>query len=190
MNTDTKSQTPAEFLSSIGFAQVPESDLEDTGADESWMNSTTLAEASRVGVLWTCSEDGVVVGCLAHPAAFPFTKTSPTRAQQAFNALETSRERLANATLAGASSMNELQHSLFHVASAEAFFHLESLAEKRSVKMGVPVDRARKGVARHTLRALLEHGADDGWSGRGNELKRVQFDAKREWVVDVLEGEL
>ncbi len=29
---------------------------------------------------------------------------------------------------------------------------------------------------------MLIVGADDNWSGRGNDLRRVKFDATRRWV--------
>lgn len=32
------------------------------------------------------------------------------------------------------------------------------------------------------LQAILSQGADDTWSGRGNDARRAQFDARRDWV--------
>jgi cobalamin biosynthesis Mg chelatase CobN len=61
------------------------------------------------------------------------------------------------------------------------WIHVGDLVQRDDLYVEDEVDALRKVVEYETER-LLTCGADDTWSGRGNDLKRVEFDAKRNWL--------
>lgn len=55
--------------------------------------------------------------------------------------------------------------------------HVKNLTEA-----GTTPTEALAVVVQTTTRQIIVTGADDTWSGRGNDYKRVRFDALRQWV--------
>lgn len=47
-------------------------------------------------------------------------------------------------------------------------------------------ESAARAAVTHRLHDVLTQGADDSWSGRGNDLSRMQFDAVRKIASEIL----
>jgi hypothetical protein len=109
--------------------------------------------------------------------------------QDAYNLLGSTRQRLIAMVDAGVSGVR-LADYVFSVAEAEAVWEV---AERiltltgETVRDSEPMDilTAAKRVAISVASQLLERGADDQWSGRGNDVRRAQFDAQRKFVREL-----
>ena len=85
------------------------------------------------------------------------------------------------AAVAAATSVDGALSAVYQAAETEV-----AAAQWATVKMLVdggrtPVDALRL-VVEETTRQIVDQGADDNWSGRRNDLRRVRFDALRRWV--------
>ncbi|MBP7629345.1 MAG: hypothetical protein KA758_02740 [Acidimicrobiales bacterium] len=76
---------------------------------------------------------------------------------------------------------HKLTDATHGVLAAEAVLAIEASVAV-ATESGLEPDVARRVVGDGTLNALLASGPDDTWSGRGNDARRVVFDARREWV--------
>lgn len=83
--------------------------------------------------------------------------------------------------IVGCREAHKLTDATHGVLAAEAELAIEASVAV-ATESGLEPDVARRVVADGTLNALLSSGADDTWSGRGNDARRVVFDARREWV--------
>lgn len=120
--------------------------------------------------------------------------TEPTSPQyeRAVNLVNTARTYLATAATEG-KAPETLVNAVHDLARAEAVERFELDACYRLVWMQkdnpeATQEDARKSVAETAAEQLLDVGADDTWSGRNNDLRRVVFDAKRDWVRRTVRG--
>lgn len=99
------------------------------------------------------------------------------------SAAETVVRRRASlaAAVENLSDARALWDSLVALAGAERTVEIESFVET-VIERGHDLDAATEIVASSVLRDLVVSGADDTWSGRGNDLRRVQADACRDWL--------
>ncbi len=110
------------------------------------------------------------------------------RLDAAEQAVTFARAQLAEAATAGHRS-DDLHDRVQAIARAEVVRDLERHAANVAgghtlAPAGSPVE-ALQLVARGALRQLVQQGADDTWSGRANDLRRVRHDALRRWVADI-----
>jgi hypothetical protein len=100
----------------------------------------------------------------------------------AYGNMSTQRERLSKD-----GSVTHLAGVLNELAGAEAawlvYHHTSLVLANRDVDA---TETDVLGAVRQYLTEVLLEGADDTWSGRGNDLARVCFDAKREAVKQSL----
>lgn len=78
--------------------------------------------------------------------------------------------------------MNAVQDLAGKEAELEILLTLQHVLEYRKTAEK-PATNAE--LYTHLLETFVANGADDGWSGRGNDLKRAIFDAKRALVNDL-----
>lgn len=103
--------------------------------------------------------------------------------------LPAAQENLSRAAAALAAAATDGQRSddlwdrLVAVAKAEVDFTRENLAARIAERRGVAPAEALRLTAIDGMDDLLFQGADDTWSGRGNDLRRVRHDALRRWVA-------
>jgi hypothetical protein len=83
--------------------------------------------------------------------------------------------------IAGASDTDHALHALHLAAEAEVttrqWQHVDMVIDSGRT----PVEALRL-VVKDTTSQIIGRGADDTWSGRSNDLKRVRFDALRIWI--------
>lgn len=78
-------------------------------------------------------------------------------------------------------ALQEILHDIARgEAEAEILFTARALLSKEGT--------TGKDVWAYLLESVIARGADDDWSGRGNDLRRVIFDAKRQTVTDLKYG--
>lgn len=70
------------------------------------------------------------------------------------------------------------------LARAEVIRDQEAMAAYLAEQLGLGPAEALALVAAEAVRQVVITGADDSWSGRGNDLRRVRHDALRRWVAD------
>lgn len=106
----------------------------------------------------------------------------------AMEAVEAVKDEISKAaTINGASTLHDMVQRL---ARVEVFAGFEMLVESRmqyAVSQGAPADedslKALRAKAVEVItRQVITAGPDDTWSGRGNDLRRVVFAAKLEWI--------
>lgn len=102
---------------------------------------------------------------------------SALRQPEATEPMETLTKVIAHCT-----SIDGAMSSLYRAAETEVVTGrwqiVKMLVEDREFE---PVEALRV-VVHETTRDIVGRGADDSWSGRTNDLKRVRFDALRRWV--------
>lgn len=103
------------------------------------------------------------------------TQTLNLRAINAKQMVNTARERLANET--ATKTVSALVQQLDELVYRD----MEYLILNEAYQMS-----ACGADLREWAISKLSCGADDGWSGRGNDRARLRFDAVREAVKDVL----
>lgn len=111
-----------------------------------------------------------------------------TRLASATALLETIKDEISKAATNG--SAEELNRTVQRLARVEVFAGFEMLVESRmqyAVSQGAPADedslKALRAKAVEVItRQVITAGPDDTWSGRGNDLRRVVFAAKLEWI--------
>lgn len=101
----------------------------------------------------------------------------------------TARRDLAESIREGSgrseSIMSQVQTFASHKVHADLWSTVNSLAEFAMEEHQVDrYARAVQLVVDQNVRDILSQGADDGWSGHGNDLRRVEFEAKRRWTTD------
>lgn len=91
--------------------------------------------------------------------------------------------KLAEAATDGTESrgLMSLVEAIANAEGQESTYALFSTAAAYAVKEGEDV----KATVLDAALRLLEAGADDNWSGRGNDVRRARFDGVREAVRDV-----
>lgn len=106
-----------------------------------------------------------------------------------YTELAGARQALADAALWD--NTDTLMRHTYEVAECDA---RRRIAERMLLATGQtrndgdkPLDilEATKLVAIAAARELLDRGADDSWSGRGNDLRRAIFDAQRNFIRDL-----
>lgn len=95
--------------------------------------------------------------------------------------LTSQRDALAVAAVTG-SGYEELQRLLESVAEAEA--RADTVANAVFL---LSLPKMTNETLAFRLTYDLTTGADDRWSGRGNDIKRTYFDAKRDVTVRIVE---
>ena len=119
------------------------------------------------------------------------TKPQTTLAQNAQARYNRQRDDLAKA--AGTESPERLQDLVYFLQDAEVELSYETTAQRMfelHPERYETIYEARKTLARRQVSNLLSQGAQDTWSGRGNDLRRTKFDSQRNWVTTVLANEL
>jgi hypothetical protein len=107
------------------------------------------------------------------------------RIEDAYRHMVAEKEALARFALSENWNYPEnVQRQAF--AAAQAVIHWKLWADVMRLigEDGRDVIAATVQIRDIVCRDIVERGADDGWSGRGNEMARAVFDAKREWVTD------
>ena len=92
--------------------------------------------------------------------------------EQANVAINQAREKLAQAAEAG--MLRELSNAVNAVA------HAEGVAEVHYLKERMEDNGVSPELIALELAGRMSNGADDGWSGRGNDVQRSRFDGFRE----------
>jgi hypothetical protein len=69
-------------------------------------------------------------------------------------------------------------------AQVAEWFWLEVLAGVLNQNEPMTLEEALAHVRAEWLQSILTRGADDTWSGRGNDMRRAMFDAKRKLASD------
>lgn len=98
--------------------------------------------------------------------------------------------RTALAAAAAGNRVDDLAQRVQDLAAQEAILGLEDLVCRMMVVHDLTEEQARIRAGKRVASDLLTVGADDTWSGRGNDLARVVFDAKRKWAAKAIEAEL
>lgn len=70
------------------------------------------------------------------------------------------------------------------VRAAQAVASAEAIASAEYTFVRVLANGADRTKQVEYLMTVLSRGADDEWSGRGNDSKRASFDAVRRWASD------
>lgn len=86
--------------------------------------------------------------------------------------------------VAQAKTTEDAMYAVQHAAKAEVSTGQWQIVNMLIEDRGHSPVEALRMVVDETTKDIVGCGADDGWSGRGNDLKRVRFDARRRWVQD------
>lgn len=77
----------------------------------------------------------------------------------------------------GIDANRQVQNAAAEEATLELWLRVGAFVER-----GEPIALAMQYVVDSTLDEVLANGADDKWSGRANDIQRIRFDARRQWV--------
>ena len=94
--------------------------------------------------------------------------------EQARKNVESARQNLAQSAVAMDGSIRELSNAVNAVA------HAEGVAEVHYLKERMEANGVSPELIALELAGRMSHGADDSWSGRGNDVQRSRFDGFRE----------
>lgn len=119
----------------------------------------------------------------------PNTLTLTPHAQDAAEAL-VQAQREAIVAIAPTATAEVLEAAVQLLSGYEAIARLAGRAARvyqARLRDGSTPDAARGETARYMAVQVLDAGADDTWSGRGNDRRRATHDAERAWVRALLE---
>jgi hypothetical protein len=107
--------------------------------------------------------------------------TKDTTDEAILAGVNAARARLAEEAMDDTKGLEQLADAVHHVAAqvGVASVHHEL---RNALQWEASPEQIRKNLTK-----LVLVGADDKWSGRGNEVRRAKFDAARQEVSDVLD---
>lgn len=86
--------------------------------------------------------------------------------------------------VAQARNAKDAMYAVQHAAEAEVCTGRWQIVKMLIEDRGFEPVEALRMVIDQTIKDIIGQGADDNWSGRGNDLMRVRFDALRRWVQE------
>ena len=94
------------------------------------------------------------------------------------------RLKIAEAATEGYQRADQLTDLVQELAGAEAISYIAAEVLNH-IDAGEAYDIAMAEMIQRQTRRMLMTGADDNWSGRGNDTRRAAFDAVRGWLLEL-----